>query len=236
MSKRPLVLPALIFASMLGVASETAAAQAKAGHLDEVLHQMNRASEKFQNATADVHRVIYTKIVDDTGPAQAGIVYFLRKDGGTEIGMKFNPPGAQTVEYRAGKLRLYSADTNKLQEFSATGKDQAKFDTYLALATLGFGGSGDELTKAWTVTDQGTETLKGESASTEKLDLVAKDADMRKNYSHITIWVDPVRGVSLKQVFFTPGGDTQTATYSNIKINQKVDLAAFAIKCKGKCD
>jgi hypothetical protein len=39
----------------------------------------------------------------------------------------------------------------------------------------------------------------------------------------------------LKQEFFTPSGDTQTAIYTNIRLNQPIDLKAFAIKCKGKC-
>ena len=58
---------------------------------------------------------------------------------------------------------------------------------------------------------------------------------MRGSFTHITIWVDPVRDVLLKQEFFTPSGDTQTAIYTNIRLNQPIDLKAFAIKCKGKC-
>jgi outer membrane lipoprotein-sorting protein len=69
----------------------------------------------------------------------------------------------------------------------------------------------------------------------EKLDLVSKDPSVRNNFTHITIWVDPVRDVSLKQVGFTPSGDTDTTLYTNIKLNQPIDLKAFEIKCKGKC-
>jgi outer membrane lipoprotein-sorting protein len=69
----------------------------------------------------------------------------------------------------------------------------------------------------------------------EKLDLVSKNPKVRDNFTHITLWLDPVRDVSLKQVFYTPSGDTQTAIYSNIKLNSPVDTKAFEIKCKGKC-
>ena len=34
---------------------------------------------------------------------------------------------------------------------------------------------------------------------------------------------------------YQASGDTQTAIYSNIKLNSPVDLKAFEIKCKGKC-
>jgi hypothetical protein len=75
----------------------------------------------------------------------------------------------------------------------------------------------------------------------EKLDLVSKDPGIRNNYAtHITIWIDPARDVSLKQISYnasngTPTGDTRTVYYTNIRLNQKVDMGPFAIKCKGKC-
>jgi hypothetical protein len=40
---------------------------------------------------------------------------------------------------------------------------------------------------------------------------------VRNTYTHITIWVDLARDISLKQVFFTPSGDTDTTIYSNIR-------------------
>ena len=69
----------------------------------------------------------------------------------------------------------------------------------------------------------------------EKLDLVSKEASVRSNFTHITIWVDLVRDISLKQVAFAPSGDTDTTIYTNIKLNQPIDMKAYAIKCKGKC-
>jgi hypothetical protein len=32
-----------------------------------------------------------------------------------------------------------------------------------------------------------------------------------------------------------PTGDTRTVYYTNIRLNQPVSTAAFAINCKGKC-
>jgi outer membrane lipoprotein-sorting protein len=103
--------------------------------------------------------------------------------------------------------------------------------------TLGFGGSGTDLAKAWTITDQGSEPISDgmQTVKTEKLDLVSKDPSIRGNFSHITIWVDPARDVSLKQVSYQPSGDTRTVYFTNIRLNQPVDTKPFAINCKGKC-
>jgi hypothetical protein len=69
---------------------------------------------------------------------------------------------------------------------------------------------------------------------TRKLDLVSKDPSVRNTFTHITIWVDPTRAISLKQQFFTPSGDYRTAIYTNIRYNQPVDAKPYAIKTNGK--
>ncbi len=239
------VVAAAIAFGNCGIA-QVAAAQAKPSALPAVLAQLNAASAKFTSAQADVRQELFTKAVRDT-ETQTGQIYFLRKAGVTQMGMKMLPPDAkpgtppvQIVEFKDAKFRVYDTGPNHLQEFSATGKNQALAETFM---TVGFGGSGTDLAKSWTITDQGTEQMSDGSRTVpvEKLDLVSKDARIRNNFSHITIWVDATRGVSLKQVSFeasggTPTGDTRTVFYSNIRLNQPVDTAPFAIKCQGKCN
>lgn len=209
------------------------AAQSKPDRLQTVLSQMDAASAKFHSAAADVKKEQFTKIVNDT-TSQTGRIYFLRTGSSTQMGARLNPPDARTFEYRNGILRLYSPGTNHIDQYSAAGANQSRYEAFL---TLGFGGSGTDLAKAWTIAYQGTEQMNdgGKLIAVEKLDLVSKEASVRSNYTHITIWVDPLRDVSLKQVFFEQSGDTNSAVYSNIRLNQTVDLKSFAIKCQGKC-
>jgi outer membrane lipoprotein-sorting protein len=44
------------------------------------------------------------------------------------------------------------------------------------------------------------------------------------------LWIDPARGVSLKQQFFEPSGDYRLAHYSNIRLNQKLSDENFKLK------
>ncbi len=214
--------------------SVAAAAQPKPDRLKAVLSQMDASSKTFRSAEADIQKQQYEKIVNDTS-TETGKIYFLRNGNSIQFGGKFDPPSSQTVEYKNGLVRLYSPGTNHIDQISAAGKNQSRVETFL---TLGFGGTGADLAKVWTITDQGTEQITdgGKSVAVEKLDLVSIDPRARANFTHITIWVDPVRDVSLKQVFYNPSGDTQTAIYSNIRLNQQIDLKAFAIKCKGSCN
>jgi outer membrane lipoprotein-sorting protein len=252
-SKSRLIARSLLFTGILvtGIAlaghemQPVAAAQAKPSDLAAILTQMNAASAKFTSAQADLHQELFTKALHDT-ETQTGQIYFLRKAGAIQMGMKMLPPDAnpgalpaQIIEFKDGKLQVLNPGTNQIDLFTASGKNQSLAETIM---TVGFGGSGNDLQKAWSITDQGPETLKdgNQSVQTEKLDLVPHDPTIKNNYSHITIWVDPVRDVSLKQTLFeasggTPTGDTRTVYYTNIRVNQSVDTAAFAIKCKGKC-
>ena len=63
---------------------------------------------------------------------------------------------------------------------------------------------------------------------------MSKDPNARNTFTHVTIWVDPVRGISLKQMFFTPSEDVRTAVYTHIRYNERVDAGKFAIKTDKK--
>jgi outer membrane lipoprotein-sorting protein len=217
-------------AAVLGLAL-SAEAQGPA-KVAETLHKLDLASAKFQSATADVRKDNYERVVRET-TTQSGSVYFVKKGAATQMGAVFQPPAAKVFEFKDGKLRLFDPGTNHLQVFS-TSDNQAKYESFL---TLGFGGSGQDLAKAWTVDDQGTESIgDGKSAvKVERLVLLPKDPGTKGNITQVTLWLDVDRAVSLKQEFVFPSGDKQTAVYSNIKYNQKVDLKPFEIKCKGAC-
>ena len=217
---------------LAGTAGVRAAAQVKPDRLKTVLDEMDAGSKSFRSAEASVQKQQFEKIVNDTS-TESGTIYFQRSGANTQIGAKFDPPNAQTIEYKNGTLTIYTAGTNQLKTYSA-GQNQALAQTVLA---LGAGGSGRDLDANWTITDQGTEKMSDGSklVEVEKLDLVSKDANVRNSFTHITMWIDLVRDISLKQVAFAPSGDADTTIYTNIKLNQPIDMKAYAPKCKGKC-
>ena len=69
---------------------------------------------------------------------------------------------------------------------------------------------------------------------TDKLELVAKDPAVCKNLPKVTIWIDPARGVSLKQVFDEGQGQSRDCVYFNIKVNQSLPADAFNFKTDSK--
>ncbi len=206
-------------------------AQPKPANLNTVLHQMDQASTRFKSAEADFRWDIYERVVKET-TTQNGTIYFLKKGSTLQMGAKISPPNAKVIEYKDGKLQLFDPGSDHLTLLSA-GNKQAQYESFL---TLGFGGSGTDLAKAWDITDEGTEPINDgtKMVTTTKLNLVSKDPSVRNMFTHVIIWVDPARGISLKQQFFTPSEDQRTTYFTNIRYNQSVSTKPYAIKTDKK--
>jgi outer membrane lipoprotein-sorting protein len=197
---------------LLAVLTLLSSTASYAADLDKVLAQMDAASAKFQNAKADFVTDNYTKVVDDH-EKQSGTMYFDRANGQTQMAALFQQPDKKTVVFKQGKLYFYQPAIDQLSIFNATG---GQYESFL---TLGFGGSGKDLKAAWQINDLGPETIDG--VATEKLDLTSQKAKDSARIDHITIWVDPSRAVSLKQVFYYSSGDSRTSTFTGIQANDK---------------
>src|ERR1700749_3674236 len=231
MNLRQLSLAAALTLAPFAVPTQAAG---QSPQLKSVLDQMDAASARFKNAQADVRYDNYTRVVNDHD-IETGSIYIERTGTGEQMGAVFynlgpdNKPAstpARIVNFDGPTLRIFTVGTNQGDLFKA-GANQAKYDSFL---TLGFGGSGKDLQRIWDITDQGPDTING--VKTEKLDLVRKDAGVKNMFTHITIWIDPARGVSLKQVFYAPNGDNRTATYSNIRLNGSVNRKPYEISKK----
>lgn len=202
-------------------------ASAQDADVQKIVQQMDAAAAKFQSATADLRWDNYERVVRET-TTQTGIIYFRKKGNATDMGAVIQKPAKKVVAYTGGQLKLYEPNIDQLTLID-TSKNQSQVESFL---TLGFGGSGTALEKQWTITSQGTETIDG--VQTAKLDLVPKQESVKNTFTHAVIWVDPARGVSLKQQFFTPSGDQRINFYTNIKLNGKVDTKPFEIKTTSK--
>jgi hypothetical protein len=206
-------------------------AQAKPG-LQAVIAQLDAASKTFKTAQANVQYDNYTRVVR-AHDLQTGSIFIERSAGSTNMGAIFydlGPDGkplkspSKILAYDGGTFQIYSPGVNQVDVFKA-GANQARYESFL---TLGFGGSGTDLAKAWNIQDDGPETIDG--IKTEKLELVSKDPSVSNMFKTVTLWVDLTRGVSLKQVFVAPNGDMRTALYTDIKMYPaRIDKKPYAI-------
>jgi outer membrane lipoprotein-sorting protein len=205
------------------------AAGAQSCQTDKILAEMDAAAAKFRSAQADFKWDQLQAVVQEHD-IQTGTIYFDRHASGTvmaaHISQENGENAPKTVTYRGGEVELYQPLLNQ-ETILQAGNNRAQAESFL---TLGFGGSGKDLQANWDVTCQGMETVGG--TQTAKLALKPKSPSVANMFSQVTIWVDPTRAISLKQVFSEPSGDNRTATYSNIRYNTAIDPNVFEIHAK----
>jgi outer membrane lipoprotein-sorting protein len=204
------------------------AAKAQSGDdLQKVIAQLNAAAAKFQSAQADFSWDQFQAVVQEHD-LQTGTIYYERRNGSTRVAAYLKQDNGKdapkTVLFEGGEAQFYEPNIKQITVIRA-GDNRAQWESFL---TLGFGGSGAELQANWKVSLQGTEKMDG--ISVDKLDLVPIQANVANMFSHVTIWIDPARGVSLKQIFYQPSGDMRTATYKNIRYNAPIPSSIFAPK------
>jgi len=196
--------------------------------LQKILAQMDRTAANFHTTQASFVWDQYQKVVDETD-TQKGVVYFRRN--GNEVQMAADirvPEPPMYVLFSDDKVQLYKPKIDQVEVYNA-GKDRAAFESFLV---LGFGGSGQEMLKSFDVKYLGSEKVA--NLDTAKLELIPKSQKVRNVFDHIWLWIDPARGVSVQQQFFSAGGDYRLAKYSDIRLNEKINDAVFRLKTTGK--
>lgn len=217
------VLLAVLLAAlgMAGLAPQAAGADSSPA-LEAILTQMDKAAASFKSAQADFVWDQYAKVVDET-EIQKGVIYFRRHSQELEMAADIKDPEKYVI-FRDGKVSYYQPRIDQVNEYNA-GKNRADFESFLA---LGFGGAGHDLNKSFQVRFVGNETVDGINAA--KLELTPKAERVRGMFSKIVLWIDPARGVSVRQQLIEPSGDYRLAKYSNIQINKKIDGDVFDLK------
>jgi outer membrane lipoprotein-sorting protein len=195
---------------------------AKADDLQSVLSRLNVASKKFHSVSANV--TFDTEMQDPVPDSdiQKGIAYYQRDGSNFKMAAHFHErnghPSNSAYNITGGMINFF--DGTQVHPYNAS-----KWQSYLI---LGFGASGTELADKWDIKYIGSSMLDGVNVA--QLELVAKDPDVRKNIAKITIWIDPDRGVSLKQRFDESPSVYRICTYSDIKVNVSLPKNAFELK------
>lgn len=208
-----------------------------ASNLESVLQKMDAVAASFRSAQAEFEWDNYQKVIDEIVDVQKGTIYYRRS--GKEIEMIANvktagasasslKPEPKYVLFSGGKVRMYEPKIDRVTVYDL-GKEKADLESYVV---LGFGGSGQDLQKAFDVTYQGTEEVNGVNVA--KLQLIPKSERVKKTYNRMILWIDPDKGVSVQQEFFTPQGDYKLCKYSSIKMNEKISDDVFKLKTTGK--
>jgi len=220
-----------------GVTRVAGAVPGDDAELDAILKKMDSVSAGFRSAQAEFQWDNYQRVIDEVVDVQTGTIYYRRSNKEIEMMADVKRAGASAASLKAepkyvlfadGKIKMYQPKTDQVTVYDL-GKDRADLESYVV---LGFGGSGEDLLKAFDVKYQGTETVNGVAAA--KLELTPKSERVRRNYNRMILWIDPDKGVSVQQEFFTPQGDYRLCKYTSIKLNEKISDDVFKLKTTSK--
>lgn len=231
-----LLLAIVLMAAVFPLAAAGQQKPADPAALEPILKKMDAAAANFRTTQAEFEWDRYERVIDEVDDVQTGTIYYrragkevemmadIKKEGGSLKEVKAEP---KSVLFSGGKIRMYQPKLDQVTEYGL-GKNASDFETYLV---LGFGGSGQDLVKAFDVTYLGTETVQG--IGTAKLQLVPKSERVRNTFKQILLWIDQ-DGISVQQQFFEAQGDYRLAKYSSIRVNEKIHDDVFKLKTTSK--
>ena len=211
---------------------------ADSGSLDAVLKKMDTAAASFRNTQADFEWDSYEKVIDEVDEVQTGTIYFRRNGKAIEMMADVKRAGSEATKlkpepkyvlYSNGEISVYQPKPDQVTVYDL-GKNRVDLESYVV---LGFGGSGQDLVKAFDVTYVGPQTVNG--VATAELNLIPKSDKVKNTYNKILLWIDLDKGISVQQQFFTPQGDYRLTKYSSIQLNdKKIPDEVFKLKTTGK--
>jgi outer membrane lipoprotein-sorting protein len=218
-----------LIAILLFTTRPVVAALAAPDEKEKVLRRLDETAKNFRSTSADFE---FDSITTDPVPdkdVKKGVVYYERKSGSFQMAAHIREENGKPVPkvyaYSGGAVRLYEQLINQVTTLTRAGQYESWF-------MLGFGASGKDLEQKWEIDYLGSETLDG--TTTEILEMVPKDPAIRKNLSKVKMWVDPERGVSLKQILYFSSSEYMVCVYFNIKVNQSLPAGAFTFKTDSK--
>lgn len=198
-----------------------------ADDLNAALRRLDASALKFKTAEAEI---VWDNVQTEPLPdkdTQTGNAVFERKNGQLSVALHIKTengkPYVKEVAYTGGVLSFYEPQQKRMSVYQA-GQNRAAFETLL---TLGFGASGHDLEKAWTVSFGGIEVLNGVSVA--RLELIPKDEQVKKNVTKAILWLNLDSAVAVRQRFLSPDGNYREVTYKNLKLNVMIPDDSFHI-------
>jgi len=210
--------PALLVLALLG------ATGVRADSLDAILSRMDDSAKKFKSVSANVHRVEFTAVINDSSE-EDGQMRLKRTKAGILGVLVFTGADARTIGFRGRIIEMYLPKAKTVQRADAS-KYTSSLDAYLLLA-FGTANSKD-LRAAYDITAAGTETV--DSKLTTRLELIPKSAEVRKLATKMELWIPEGETIAMREKITEPSKNTVVFTYTAVKINPSIPDSDFELK------
>jgi hypothetical protein len=187
-----------------------------------VLARMDREAASFRQLTASLRNITYTAILDDTS-GENGAIWLKRSGATIEMRGEIFGDDARSFGFRENEGQVFYPKMKTVQIYDL-GKARGLVDQFLL---LGFGSSGKELQKNYTVTVAGEDVVGGQK--TTRLELIPKSKQMQEQITRVELWIPLDAGHPVQQKFVKPANNYSLIVYSDIKLNPGLPDSLFRL-------
>jgi len=190
----------------------------------ELLQRLDGAANRFMSMSAKVTYLTHTDVIDENATETGNVVMKKVAPGEVQGLINFTAPNPRSVTFEKRSVKIYFPKINTLQVYDLE-KHGEQLDKFLM---IGFGTSGTELARDYTMTVLGTEAVKGTPAI--HLELIPKSGEAREYVKKLELWI-PEHGdpYPLREKITEPSGDSRMMTYSDLKINPALPPEALKL-------
>ena len=217
------VSPAALRGFVLLWAVPALVVRAGAESLADILARMDRAAQEFKSVSANMKRVSYTAVINESSEA-TGVMRLKRAKGGTAGIVEFDLPEPRIFHFAGRQLDIYYPKANTVEIYDAE-KYTKTMDQVLL---LGFGTSGAELKKAYEIKDGGMETI-GAARST-RIELAPKSSELKNLFTKIELWIPEGESNPVQEKVTEPSKNYELVIYSELKVNAPLADSLFEPK------
>jgi outer membrane lipoprotein-sorting protein len=201
---------------VLAISSANAQSSSFLARLDEI-------APKFSAATANFTWLDHLAGIE-TEEKQSGTVVIKRTSATrAQFVARFTQPNEYAVALRENTVERYTPRNNLIQEYDISNYHELA----QTLMLLGFGMTGRQLASSFEITGLRSESVSGQKAT--HLDLKARAPEFRKHVSRIELWISDELGCAIQQKFHYPDASYKLVTFTNLRLNPKLDAGALQL-------
>jgi len=200
----------------------TACAALRAESLEDILQRMDASAKTFQSVSAKIKVTAYNKFLNESNDSLGELR--LKRTGKGIVGIvEFQPPDERTYHFDGSNLEIYYPKGKKREHY-----DYRKYRGVLDQGlTLGFGTSGTELRRNYSITVVKEEKLGGVAAT--ELELMPKTEDLKKVFDRIELWMTDGKSYPRQARLVQPSQDYTLIRYSDVKMPAGLPESAFKL-------
>ena len=194
----------------------------------DLLQRLDNAASHFLSMSSTVTYLTHTDVIDENTTETGEVVMKKAAPGEVQGLINFTAPNQRSVTFEKRNVRIYYPKIKTLQVYDLEEHGE-QLDKFLM---IGFGTSGSELAKDYTMTVLGTETLRdAPGGQVIHLELIPKSGDARKYVKKLELWI-PEHGdpYPCREKITEPSDNSRTMTYSNLSINPSLPPDALKLK------